>query len=278
MRPTLAWYGRAVRLPRLQLFEFNDAPWAPPLLRETLIWSLGRAMSWAGVLDGLTKPFSDWLARTGSAEVVELGAGTGESAAAFLAAFERRGVALPRFVLTDLEPRVTAWQAQQRARPTIDFVAQPVDALAPPDGLLRGRACALINTLHHFPPAQARRALLSVCAQASGVFVAEGMVRNPLRFLSMAPAGFAASVLAPLLLPGHRARRAGLTWFTPALAAAGAWDGCVSALRMHAESDLREFVAQLGDSWTWQSGAFTFGRFGLGSYFAGAPRPARSSA
>ena len=45
-------------LPRLQLFEFNDASWAPAALRETLTEALSRAIRWGKLTDGLLDPLA----------------------------------------------------------------------------------------------------------------------------------------------------------------------------------------------------------------------------
>ena len=95
-------------LPRLHLFEFNDSTWAPVALREALIESLSRALDWGRMLQGLTAPFGEFLARTGATEVLDLCAGAGGPAVVLVRALRRAGKVPPRFLLTDLQPHPEA--------------------------------------------------------------------------------------------------------------------------------------------------------------------------
>ncbi len=116
-------------------------------------------------------------------ELLDLGAGAGGPARILAKALSRSGRTVPRFVLTDLHPRVGAWSAARDAHPeAIDFHATPVDATNVPDDLAAGRARTIINVFHHFPPELATAALRDAVWGAKGVFVAEGFARDPLQF------------------------------------------------------------------------------------------------
>ncbi|MEW5742602.1 MAG: class I SAM-dependent methyltransferase [Myxococcota bacterium] len=254
-------------LPRLQLFEFNDSPWAPPVLRDTIVEALSRSLKWGRLLDGLVEPFSDFLRACGTSEVLDLCAGAGGPAAVFSEALARRGVPA-HFLLTDLFPQVRHWEALRRERPgQIDFAPEPVDATSIPPSLGAGRARAIINALHHFPPTLARQVLRGACENAPGVFVAEGLIRNPLRFAAFAPFGIPALLASPVLADDRRLARAVLAW-TPIGLAVSAWDGTISALRAYQPEDLREMVADL-PGWRWTEGTFRYGGVGQGIWFSG---------
>ena len=64
-------------LPRLQLFEFNDAPWAPPALRELIVDSLSLALERGRMLDGLIDPVAEFMRDSGSEHILDLCAGAG---------------------------------------------------------------------------------------------------------------------------------------------------------------------------------------------------------
>lgn len=261
MRPAMA-------LPRLQLFEFNDAAWAPAALRETVVESLSTALRWGRMLDGLVEPFAAFLERTGSIEVLDLCAGAGGPAEVLAEAMERRGRAT-HFLLSDLFPHVEDWEALQAANPArLGFVREPLDATNIPPGVGAGRARVIINALHHFPPALARAVLHGACKDAPGVFIAEGLVRNPLSFAAMAPVGIAALYASPAMARSHRLGRALFTWLTPIALAVSAWDGTVSSFRCYTEAELRDFVRDV-DGFTWEYGEYSHSRFGRGSWFAG---------
>ena len=259
------------RLPRLQLFEFNDLPAAPRAARDTIVESLSRTLAWGRMLDGLVAPFEDFLRASGAREVLDLGSGAGGPARILARALAARGARPPRFVLSDLNPQVSAWRAASEAYPdAISFEPSPVDATRVPPALGEGRARTLINVLHHLPPPLAASVLADAARGSAGVFIAEGFERNPLQFANFALAGLPALLLNPLLTDRDRLAKAALTWLTPAALAMALWDGLVSTLRVYTEGELRRMVAPSGDRFRWVYGTYRYPPFGTGYYFYGA--------
>lgn len=260
-------------LTRRQLFEWNDLAWVPSSLRDSIVESLSRALDWGGMLNGLVQPFSDFLAATGSNEVLDLCAGAAGPARILARAIGRAGTAPPRFILTDLYPRLDAWEKARDEHPGIlDFEPSPVDATRIPAAIAEGRARIVINAFHHFPPHVARTILADAVTSSRGIFISECFDRNPLRFLTFAPAGLAALIANPLLSPGERTAKAALTWFSPIALTAGTWDGLVSTLRVYSEEELFAMVAPLGDTFRFHYGTYAYAPFGKGTYFYGIPR------
>jgi SAM-dependent methyltransferase len=264
-------------LPRVQLFEFNDLSYVPAAVRDTVVEALSRALDWGRMLQGLVAPFDDFLRACGTREVLDIGSGAGGPARILVREFARTGRLPPRFVLTDLHPRPEAWQRARDEQPeAIDFEPAPVDATSVPSALAEGRARAIINVFHHFPPPLARAILHDAARGSRGVFLAECFERNPLRFASFAPAGLAALALNPVLSRRDRLAKALLTYATPAALGIALWDGLVSTLRVYTEGELRAMVAPLGDSFRWEYGTWDFFPGGRGYYFWGVPRGIRS--
>lgn len=263
----------APMLSRRQLFEFNDLPWMPAAVRDTVVESLSRALSWGRVLENLAPPFMDFLEESGATEVLEIGSGAGGPATILARIIARHGKKPPRFILTDLHPRVAAWeQARRENRDAIDFEPAPVDATSIPDSLGRGRVRSIINALHHFPRELAQNVLRDAVRGSRGVFVAEGFERNPLMFANFAVAGIPALMLNPLLSPRDNVAKAALTWLTPAALGISIWDGIVSTLRIWSEDELRDMVAPFGGDFRWDYGTYDYPPFGKGYYFQGLPR------
>jgi hypothetical protein len=258
-------------LPRLQLFEFNDLAAAPAALRDTIVETLSRALSWGRMLEGLVEPVRRFLDAAGTTEVLDLCAGAGGPAAILAGELDRAGVPF-HCTLTDLFPRVEDWEAvraDHRAR--VDFVAEPVDATAIPPALAAGRARTVINAFHHFSPPLATAILRDAVASSRGIFVSEAFGRNPLEFLQFAPAGLPALAAAPVLTRRDRAAKALFTWVTPLALLAGTWDGIVSTLRIYEEADIRRMVAPFGGHWRWEFGTYAYWPRGRGHWFYGVP-------
>ena len=257
-------------LPRLHLFEFNDTAGVPAFVQDTIIESLSRTLAWGHVLRGLVGPFSEFVARAGVSEVLDVGAGAGGPAGIFVDEMLAAGIEPPRFILTDVNPQLESWEALKRRHPRyIDYVREPVDGAAVPPELARGRVTAIINALHHFPPVLAQRVLRAALERSSGLFVIEGFERTPLGFAAFAPAGLPALLANPLLSPRHRLRKAVFTWLTPMAVAIAVWDGLVSTMRVYSEEELREMVAPLAKREDFTYATYPIGRLGRGYYFAG---------
>lgn len=256
-------------LPRFQLFEFNDASWAPPVLRSTLVEALSRAIRWGGLLDGVVEPLARCLRDAGTSKVLDLCSGAGGPASVLSAEMAKRGHDV-HFLMSDLFPAVPDWEALSAENPArLGFVRESVDATAIPKALGEGRVRVCVNALHHFPPPLAREVLLGMCRDAPGVFIAEGLVRNPLSFAAMAPVGLAALLATPVLSKDHHLARAALTWLSPVAVGVSAWDGTVSSMRTYLPDELRVMVAEL-DGWTWTSGRYAHSAgLGTGSWFSG---------
>lgn len=263
-------------LPRLQLFEFNDSPWAPTVLRDLVVEALSRTLDWGGILRGLVGPFEQFVAASGAAEILDLAAGAGGPARILVGEILRAGRTPPRFLLSDLNPQRAAWREARAAFPAaIDFVDGPVDATRIPAELARGRARTIINALHHLPPAIARSIFADAVQSGSPIFIAEGFERTPLGFASMWPAGAVALAATPLLSPRDRLAKALLAYGSPVVLGVSLWDGLVSTMRIYSRADLEAMVAPFGGGYTWTYGHYTFPFGGKGYYFHGIPAAPR---
>lgn len=236
-----------------------------------IISSLSRTLRWGKMLDGLVEPFREFLAAAKTHEVLEMASGAGEPAAVLIEAFEARGHLPPKFTLTDLLPHPDAWKTIEARHPErIAFIPDPVDATNIDPALGAGRARVIVNGLHHFPPHLARAAIEGMAKDAPGVFIAEGLVRNPLSFAAMAPWGIPALMAEPVLGEGSLLTGAAMTWLSPIGLLASAWDGTVSTFRCYSEHQLREFASGV-PNWRWEFGEYKAGKLGKGTWFWGVP-------
>ncbi|NUP11776.1 MAG: hypothetical protein HOW73_37490 [Polyangiaceae bacterium] len=259
-----------MRLPRVQAFEFNDQPWVPAVLRDTIVEALSRTLAWGKILDGLAAPLASFLDFAGTDRVLDLGSGGGGPADVLVSALERRGTHVS-WVLTDLFPRPDVWREIQKRHPrSIDLVDHPIDATSIPQELSAGHARTIINVLHHLPEELARGILRDAVEHRAPIFIAEGFERSPLRFLSFAPFGVPALAAGPILSRDRRLQRALIAWLTPIAVTASIWDGVVSTLRVYSEAELREMAGE-APGYRWVYGHYRWVPFGKGYYFYGVP-------
>ena len=238
-------------------------------LRETLVEALSRTLRWGHMLDGLVAPLARCLDQAGTDKILDLCSGAGGPADVLCAAMVARGHRDVEFLMSDLFPAVTEWEPLCAKNPRLKFVHEPVDATRIPAHLGDGRVRLIINALHHFPPEIAREVLRGACEGAPAVFIAEGLVRNPLSFAAMGPMGIVALMATPMLARDRVLTRAAMTWLTPIALAASIWDGTVSSLRTYRAEELREMTSGLeGWTWTWGEYSHSVG-LGAGNWFSG---------
>jgi SAM-dependent methyltransferase len=269
------YYRRAMTLPRMHLFEFNDAAWAPRVLRDTIVEALSRTLTWARLLRGLVAPFEAFLAASGAREVLDLASGAGGPARILASEILRAGRTPPRFVLTDLYPNHDAWEEARAAFPgVIDFEPAPVDATRIPARVAGDRARVIVNAFHHLPPEVAREVLADAVRSSSPIFIAESFERGPWGFLPFVLPGLPALVATPFLSPKDRLAKLLLVWSSPAILAVSLWDGIVSTLRVYSREELLAMVGPspaAEGSFTWTYGTFAVPFGGTGYYFQGLP-------
>jgi len=254
---------------RRQLFEFNDLHVVPASVRDTVVESLAHALEWGRMLEGLVEPFERFLANHETRDVLDVGSGAGGPARILVREFQRSGRPTPRFVLTDLHPRVSVWSRLEAELPgAISYHPEPVDATRLERDLTQNRVCSIVNVLHHLPPALAQSVLVDSARNSRGVFVAECFERNPVHFARFAPAGLAALAANPFLSPRQRIAKALFTYLaTPVALGVCVWDGIVSTLRVYTEAELRAMVAPAGAHLEWEYGTWEYPLGGKGYYF-----------
>jgi hypothetical protein len=237
---------------RLHLFELEDQPWLPGVIRDagTAYLEYGsRIMGHAKVVAPI---LAAALRRNGETRIVDLcsgGAGPLPSTLAEIAATEDLEVTA---TLTDLYPNRAAFEAAIRNHPALSACFEPVDATAVPADLRGVRT--LFNGFHHFRPELARAILEKAVEDRAPIVVLEGVARHPLALLSMFFAPIISLFLIPFLRP-FRWEWIPLTYLVPVIPLFIFWDGFVSCLRVYDEDELRELTSGLGSpSYVWEIG------------------------
>jgi polyphosphate kinase 2 len=254
------------------MFEFNDRDWVPESLRDTIVETLSRSLDWGGFLTPLAPVIDEFLSAAGTSEVLDLCAGAGGPAVILSQEAERLGLEVPRYLMTDLFPRVSLWTEARRRRPrSIDFIEVSVDATRIPGSISRGRARVMVNAFHHFQPETAAAILRDAVEQEAPILISESFERDPRGAFPLIPIGIPSLLATPLLSPRDRLAKAAWTWLTPIGLAAGAWDAIISTLRIYSESDLRDLVAPFGSGYRWRYGTYDYPFGGRGCYFQGVP-------
>lgn len=222
---------------RIHLFELEDQPWFPGVLRDAGTAYLRKAPEVAGHTKLLVPPLADLLERTGVRQIVDLCSGGAGPLPSVVPALVEEGIDV-RAKLTDLYPNEGALDLVcEQSEGRIERVREPVDATAVPaelDGLR-----TMFNGFHHFRP-EAARAILADAVAAGQPFGAFELVsRNPLVMLGILLSPIPVMLMIPFLRP-FRWSWLLFTYVIPLIPLFVVWDGLVSCLRVYSESELRE--------------------------------------
>jgi hypothetical protein len=260
---------------RLHLFEFEDQPWFPAVLRAGQMDYLRFMISGLGIYRQVVPLLAAALHQTHQNQLLELGAGAGGGTETVLAALRQQPTAPPnlRLLLTDLYPQPAAWaDVARRTQGSIQGHAAPVDALAVPTDLPGFRV--IFSAFHHFAPTQAEALLRDAVAQGAGIGVFEGAGKSWLEIgLALTVLPVAQLLLTPFFRP-FRLSRLVFTYLLPLIPLTTIWDGVVSIFRMYPPAALLALAhrADPAGRYHWQAGQLRHWWGPRVTYLVGVPR------
>ena len=221
-------------LPRLHLFEFEDQPWFPALLRRGMTDYLAEMIARTNPYAPVVAPLRDLIDRARPSTVVDLCSGGGGPWPQLIAPV-LDGHPATSVRLTDAYPNPDAVQRFPAGAPVhYRQTPQAVDACPVEPGTIR----TLFSCFHHFRPAHARAILADAAAAATPIAVFEATSRSVKSLLLMTLVPIAVLVLTPLIRP-FRWWRILFTYLIPVIPVLVWWDGVVSVLRAYTPDELR---------------------------------------
>jgi hypothetical protein len=241
---------------RIHLFEWEDMPWLPRVLRRYITDFLRYSQTGSDREETnrlIAEKLGDVLARSGQHRIVDLGSGGGGPILEVARHLGLRDGAAVEIVLTDLYPdREDIDSIERASRGAVRFERTPVSAADVPADL--GGVRTMFNAFHHFAPAEARRVLEDAVRKRAPFASFELLTRNPV-VIAVAPLAIFLRALVVTPRIGHLTMaRLLLTYLLPAAPFIAAWDGAVSCMRMYTPGELRELTRGLGGAYTWEAG------------------------
>jgi len=239
---------------RVQLFEFEDLPWFPQVVRECMtdfLSFLGQRSR--SVYGGFAERLAKAVQATGDDTLLDLCSGGGGPALT-IAGLLRDQYATPlRVTLTDLYPNLPRLErARAEGRGNVEFRGQPVDATAVPESLPGFRL--ICNAFHHLPPSAARKCLADAVSQRRGIALVELVDRSVASLFSVTLGTSTMLAVTPFIRPVRLSRLA-LTYLLPVVPLCTWWDGMVSCLRAYTPQELERLVAALPENdYSWDIG------------------------
>ncbi len=258
---------------RVHLFEFEDQPWFPGVVREAMTDYLAFMGAPEKPYVGFSERLAAALERTGDDTLLDLCSGGGGPALPIARLLSRRRSRPLRVVLSDLYPNRPRFELARRENGgLIDFVEQPVDALRVPEELPGFRLIS--NAFHHLPPELARSCLRDAAQKGRGIAVCELVSRSPGSVLQVSVGLLTMFLVTPFIKP-FRWSRLALTYALPVVPLCTLWDGVVSCLRAYQPDELRALVADIDvPDYEWEIGQLPIPRLpATVTYLIGAPAP-----
>ena len=246
---------------RLHLFELEDQPWFPTVVRN------GATDFLSFVGSAIEAPYTAFVPRlaaamkqTSDTRLIDLCSGGSGPLSVLVRMLAREGVAA-RATMTDLYPNVPRLSAiAERSGGVIDFCAEPVDATDVPAEMNGFRI--ICNAFHHFRPEMARKILRDAVSKRQGIAVLEFVERTPAALASIPFAMLQSFVVAPLIRP-FSASRLFFSWALPLIPLTVLFDGTVSCLRVYSVDELKALVADIPDAaYVWDIRRDAYGPLG----------------
>lgn len=156
-------------------------------------------------------------------------------------------------VLTDYYPNLKAFEFTKKQSDNFDYIKESVDAMDVPADLQGVRT--LFLALHHFKPQDARSILQNAVDEDASIAIFEGQERSLPSLFGMFISPLTLLLTTPFIRP-FRWGRIVFTYLIPLVPLFTWWDGIVSSLRTYSIKEMKELVAQINHSHTydWQIG------------------------
>jgi hypothetical protein len=259
---------------RRHLFELEDLPWFPPVVRDLATDYLHFIETWVDLHRAIAPLLAEAMRATGTRHIVDLCSGGAGPIPALLAELQSEGVAATA-TLTDLFPNVRAMaRASEGSNGRITIARESVDARTVPGHLAGFRT--LFNAFHHFRPEAAIEVLRDAARARQPIGIFEVSQRTPRHLIAM-------TLLTPLMVLAStpfmrpfRWKRLLFTYPLPLVPLTCWWDGMVSQLRAYTPEELDALGAAADPRATWRAGQVPLGDMpGTVTYLLGYP-PANS--
>lgn len=257
---------------RFHLFEFEDLPWFPDVIRVGGTDYLRYLL----IATELYKPciilLNETLKQTGEMKIVDLCSGGGGYIEQVYNELKRISSENFSFTLTDKFPNIETYKhLQNKTNGELKFDNRSVDAVNVPADLKGVRT--MFSAIHHFRPAQVKSVLQNAVDNNAPIAIFDGgdtSILGILGIIIVHPIIF--FLFTPFFKP-FKFSRLFFTYIIPLIPLYTIWDGCVSLLRLYSPVELLKIAKNVSSvKYNWSAGK-TKSKFGLhATYLIGVPK------
>ncbi|MEM6262719.1 MAG: hypothetical protein AAGI38_09450 [Bacteroidota bacterium] len=238
-------------LPRIRIFEWEDLPGFPDLIRSGSTDFLRFAMIQLGVYTPVIPMVNEMLSRSGTNKITDLCSGGGGPLPGLYSHFHSPTGAPVEVLLTDKFPNQEAGVYLKNQHEKLRYESSSVDVTSP-DMTFPG-VTTMFSSIHHFTEEEVRQILANAQASGQPIGIFEGAKRGWAPLLGAILAiPLMVWALTPFIRP-LRGWRLFFTYLIPAIPLMTWWDGTASVLKMYRAEELLA-LAKEDEAYEWKSG------------------------
>ncbi|MFT5885422.1 MAG: hypothetical protein ACI9IP_001882 [Arcticibacterium sp.] len=256
---------------RIHLFEFEDLPWFPNVIRDGGTDYLRYLLIATDVYKPLIPLISKSLSLTNQTTIIDLCSGGGGYIEQLYKRLSENSTQNISIHLTDKFPNYEAYSViKARTAGQIDFVNYPVDAADVPKDLEGFRV--MFSAIHHFQPDQVKKILQNAIDHNAPIGIFDGYEKSVLAILTVLLFHPIALLLFTPFFKPFSFSRLFFTYIIPLIPIYTVWDGCVSILRMYKSEELLKIAHKTNaNHYLWKAGKMK-NKYGIHStYLIGYP-------
>jgi len=256
---------------RIHLFEFEDLPWFPNVIRAGGTDYLRYLLIATDVYKPLIPLISESLSQTNETTIIDLCSGGGGYIEQLFKSLSESSTQKISIILTDKFPNYEAYSIlKARTGGQIDFANYSVDATNVPKDLKGFRV--MFSAIHHFQPEQVKNILQNAMDNNAPIAIFDGYEKNILAILNVIVFHPIAILLCTPFFKPFSFSRLLFTYVIPLIPIYTVWDGCVSVLRMYKSQELLNIANKTNaGNYLWKAGTVK-NKYGIHStYLIGYP-------
>ena len=236
------------------LFEFEDLPWFPDTIRESMTDYLRYLITKVNFYKSIVPLIIEGLNKTNSSQIIDLCSGGGGAIRQIQEGIKRQSGKDIKIILTDKFPNKSAFEfLAEKTNGNISFSDQSIDATGVPATMVGFRT--IFSGFHHFDTRMAKAVLKNTVEAKSGIGIFDGGDKNILAILFiliMHPILF--FIFTPFFKP-FRFSRIIFTYLIPIIPFCTVWDGIVSIIRLYKPKELVKIANEIDhENYFWQAG------------------------
>jgi len=227
---------------RVQFFEFGDQSWLKGPVRDCYNDCLNFVTRSLGHYKKAYIHLSLWAKKADFAEVLDLASGGAAPIDILLSSADKKGVKLPKFILSDLFPREEYYREVQEkyGEERVGYLSESVSVInANATGISLRSIC---SAFHHFPPEYAEKILEDALRKGKGIFILEPYERKVGNLLMTLCFGLFIGMLSPFFSKQIRPLNVLLCTLIPIVSLMVQFDGIVSVLRTYEPKEILEML------------------------------------